>query len=101
MDGEFWFTTAQKAAPPVRDRSDAPASLRKPGKLAPIEIEAATRIIKRRHSELDEDALPGAVAKLLGLQATKSDLRMLASAIAGRADAVFLESRNTRRSNAS
>lgn len=84
-EAEFWFTKAQKDAPPVRDRSRTPASLQKLEMIAPIEIDAAIAIAREQNNGLDDAALAAAVVRLLGLQSAKPDLRKLAPLLAKRA----------------
>jgi hypothetical protein len=74
-EGGFWFTAAQHAAPPVRDRTDAPAGLRLPAMIAPLEIRAAARRALSENGALTQDEIVTAVARLLGFQRTGGDLR--------------------------
>ena len=71
----FWFTLAQQAACPVRDRSAVPASLQKAAMLPPMEIAAAIRRVLDDNGEVTRDELLPAVARLFGFQRTGPDLR--------------------------
>jgi very-short-patch-repair endonuclease len=76
-DAEFWCTPGQKAAPIVRNRSAAPPSLRKLAMIAASEIRSAIAMARLQNGGLDPNQLPGAVAKLLGIQTTPAELRTL------------------------
>jgi hypothetical protein len=66
--GGFW--TAEDA-PPVapRDRRAAAPHLRRPGMVAPAEIEAACRVLLSAVPQTTEDELVAGVVRLLGLEA--------------------------------
>lgn len=81
-EAEFWFTKEQKAAPPVRDRSGAPASLQKLEMIAPIEIKAAIDIVLQQNNDLEDAELAAAVAPLFGFERAKPDLRKLVLSLA-------------------
>jgi very-short-patch-repair endonuclease len=69
--GEFLFDPAQ-AASLVRDRSDAPTSLRKPEMIAPEEWDEAILLGARLTLGIEEERLPNVVSRLLGLTTTAS-----------------------------
>lgn len=71
----FWFTPAQAAAPPVRDRSEAPLGTRDAAMIAPLEIRAAAARALAQNGALAPDEMITAIARLLGFQRTGPDLR--------------------------
>jgi very-short-patch-repair endonuclease len=81
-EADFWFTAQQKSAPIVRDRSAAPASLRKPGMIAAFEIRAPIALARRQNGCLSDTELASAVASLLGLQNTTAAVRLLVRSLA-------------------
>jgi Protein of unknown function (DUF3320) len=74
----FWFTQEQKNLPIVRDRSAAPASLRKLAMISMTEISAAISIA-RQQSDVE---ISGAVASLLGLPKAAAELRAVVRSLA-------------------
>jgi very-short-patch-repair endonuclease len=70
----FWFTTAQEASPPVRDRSAETMTVLKAEYLPPIEIAAAIRQILKDSHQVPEDELIVAVSRLLGFKRTGPDI---------------------------
>lgn len=81
-DGEFWSTRAQRAVPPVRDRSRAPANLRKPEVIAPLEVSAAISLARRGEARGSDADLPAAVASLLGIAKVTPRFRTLVWSLA-------------------
>jgi very-short-patch-repair endonuclease len=81
-EAEFWFTPEQRNAPIVRDRSAAPASLRKLDMIATSEIRAAIAIARQQNGSLRDDELARAVAGLLGLPKTSAEVRALVRSLA-------------------
>ncbi|HUB65320.1 MAG TPA: DUF3320 domain-containing protein, partial [Methylocella sp.] len=77
----FWFTLAQKNSPIVRDRSAAPASLRKPAMIAAFEIKAAISIARQQNGHWNGGELERSVASLLGLQKPTAALSSLVRAL--------------------
>ena len=73
-DGTFVMTAAQKAAPPVRDRSAETGSLIKAEALPPQEIRAAADLIRQESGEIGDEDLIRAVARLLGFLRVGSEL---------------------------
>ncbi|WP_349371416.1 DUF3320 domain-containing protein [Salinarimonas sp.] len=71
----FWFTAVQHADPPVRDRAEAPTTVRDAAMIAPLEIRAAGRRALAENGALAEDEMITAIARLLGFQRTGADLR--------------------------
>ncbi len=69
-DAGFWCTQEQNYAQVVRDRSAAPASLRKPEMISVSEIGAAILIARQQHPRPGDSELPTAVARLLGVAVT-------------------------------
>jgi very-short-patch-repair endonuclease len=66
----------------VRDRSAAPASLRKLDRIATSEIKAAMAIARQQNGRLRDDELAHTVAGLLGLPKTTAEVRMLVRSLA-------------------
>lgn len=87
-DREFWFTQAQEAAPPARDRSLAPASVKKCEMIAPLEVEAAIAIARHDEEDLDGREAAAAVANLLGLDKTTPRFRALVCQLAEKSGAI-------------
>jgi len=79
---DLWFTPEQRNAPIVRDRSAAPASLRKLDMIATSEIRAAIAIARQQNGSLRDDELARAVAGLLGLPKTSAEVRTLVRSLA-------------------
>jgi hypothetical protein len=77
----------------VRDRADAPASLREAAMIAPLEIRAAARRALAENGALTEDEMITAIARLLGFQRTGPDLRARIGGVVSalRADGVLAE----------
>jgi len=80
-EADFWLLPEQKNEPAVRDRSSAPASLRKLDMIAASEIKAAITIARQQNTGLDEAELPCIVAKLLGLSKTTPELRKVVQSL--------------------
>jgi hypothetical protein len=74
-EGEFYLTTAQRQAVPLRNRSRAPASLQRASYLPPMEIEAAIRRVVGDNGAVRATELPRAVALLFGFQRTGQEFR--------------------------
>ncbi len=81
-EADFWFTPEQRNAPIVRDRSAAPASLRKLDMIATSEIRAAIAIARQLNGSLRDDELARAVTSLLGLPKTSAEVRSLVRSLA-------------------
>ncbi|MCI0465741.1 MAG: DUF3320 domain-containing protein, partial [Beijerinckiaceae bacterium] len=77
----FWFTPKQERAPAVRDRSAAPASLRRPGMIARSEIFSAIALARQLEPNGDKRKLPAAAARLLGIEETGANIRSLARSL--------------------
>lgn len=71
----FWIGEASRNTVPLRNRSEAPLSLRKASLLPPIEIAAAVRQVISDNGALSWDELPRAVALLFGFQRTGPEFR--------------------------
>ena len=84
-DGEFWFTAAQSAAPPVRDRSREYGATIKAASISMLEIDAALRIAQNDNAGGDSQYLIRTAARLLGFKRVGSDLQ---ARIASRLDAL-------------
>jgi very-short-patch-repair endonuclease len=82
LEADFWFTQEQKNVPIVRDRSAAPASLRKLGMIATTEISAAISLAYQQNGGLRDGEISGAVASLLGLPKPAAELRALVRSLA-------------------
>jgi hypothetical protein len=74
-DGAFLLTEAQRASPPVRDRSGETAPTTRADYLPQIEIQAAARTILAESGRVPRDELITAVARRLGFSRTGQDLR--------------------------
>jgi len=74
-DDSFWFTDAQAAEVPVRDRSAESYPTTKAEYLSPMEIRAAADWIKQESGEVTEDELVRSVARLLGFHRVGQDLQ--------------------------
>jgi hypothetical protein len=72
---EFWMTSAQRDDTPVRDRSAAPPSVQRADMISPLELQAAARIAAKENSDMPDDELVAAVARLLGFRRTGPELR--------------------------
>ena len=81
---QFWFTASQEADPPVRDRANAPQTVRKPEMLPPAEIAAAVKMVLRANGALDEQEIPRAVAQLFGFRRTGPEFRPVVAPIVER-----------------
>jgi hypothetical protein len=68
--GDFWMTAPQQQAPPIRDRSSAPLSIRKADMIPPLEIETAALEVLRQNGAVARTELPRAIALLFGFQRT-------------------------------
>jgi very-short-patch-repair endonuclease len=78
----FWFTQEQKNLPIVRDRSAAPASLRRIAMISTIEISAAISIARQQKSSPGDSEISSAVASLFGLPKPSAELRALVRSLA-------------------
>jgi very-short-patch-repair endonuclease len=77
-EGDFlWTPTMRPAAAPVRDRSALPAASRKPGLIAPEELEAAVLTAVGAGFSIEKAAAPAAAARLLGFVRPGEELRQL------------------------
>ena len=74
-DAGFWFTRAQQADPPVRDRSAESGPVLKAANISLIEIEAALRIARDDCGDGDDPDLIRTAARLLGFRRVGSDLQ--------------------------
>ncbi len=82
--GPFVMTFEQQQAPPIRNRSAQSGSVLKASNLAPIEIEAAARLIIEESGSVTPDEMVKAIARLLGFQRTGPDLHsQIASVLFG------------------
>jgi very-short-patch-repair endonuclease len=72
---DFWFTTQQRDACEVRDRSLVIGSLQRAELLPPLEIRAAAKQAVKENGGISRDEMVVAIARLLGFQRTGSDLR--------------------------
>ena len=78
----FWFTPEQKNLPIVRDRSAAPASLRRLTMISTAEISAAISIARQQKNSPGDAEIHSAVAGLLGLPKPSAELRALVRSLA-------------------
>ena len=74
-EGGFWMTRNQFVEPRVRDRSSAPATLKRANMLSPREIRAAAKVARRENGSLSDDEMAMAIARLLGFKRAGSELR--------------------------
>ena len=75
QSADFFMTAAQRADPPVRDRSVESAPVTKPAHLPPIEICAAAEWVERESGVVQGQEQIQAVACLLGYRRTGSVLK--------------------------
>jgi len=68
--GDFWMTGSQQEAPPLRDRSAAPSTIRKADMIPPLEVEAAALEVLRQNGAVARVELPRAIALVFGFQRT-------------------------------
>jgi hypothetical protein len=83
-DDGFWFTEAQAADVPIRDRASASTSLQSPAMLPPLEIRAAVLKALEDNGAVSRDKLSVAVARLFGFQRTGPELRSVIDREIGR-----------------
>lgn len=74
-DGDFWFTSAQQANPPVRDRSDEYGATIKADAISMLEIRAALAIARSDNAGGSDADLVRSAARLLGFRRVGSDLQ--------------------------
>jgi hypothetical protein len=74
-DGDFWFTAAQEAAPPVRDRSAEFGATIKADSISMLEIRAALAIARGDNAGGTDADLVRSAARLLGFRRVGSDLQ--------------------------
>jgi very-short-patch-repair endonuclease len=74
-ENRFWGTKRQFADPPLRNRSDAPQTLRRADMLPPPEIAAAIRRTLEENGGLAETDIPRAVALLFGFLRTGPEFK--------------------------
>jgi hypothetical protein len=74
-DGDFWFTAAQEAAPPVRDRSAENGATIKADAISMMEIRAALTIARGDNAGGTDGDLVRSAARLLGFRRVGSDLQ--------------------------
>lgn len=72
---EFWFTAAQSANPPVRDRSDEYGATIKADALSLLEIRAALAIAREDNAGGSDEDLIRSAARLLGFRRVGGDLQ--------------------------
>jgi very-short-patch-repair endonuclease len=73
--GEFWFTDEQKQNPPIRNRANAPLSIRRADMVPPLEIAAAIEYVLTESGAIPEEGIPRAVALLFGFQRTGPEFK--------------------------
>jgi very-short-patch-repair endonuclease len=71
----FWFTSQQRDACEVRDRSSVVGSLQRAELLPPLELRAAANQAVKENGGISRGEMVVAIARLLGFQRTGSDLR--------------------------
>ncbi|EQB10363.1 DUF3320 domain-containing protein [Novosphingobium lindaniclasticum] len=71
---DFWFTTAQGAEPPVRDRSAESGATFKADAISVMEVRAAIRIAREDNPGGEDAVLIRAAARLLGFSRVGPDL---------------------------
>jgi hypothetical protein len=74
-DDDFWFTAAQQAAPPVRDRSEEYGATLKADAISMLEIRAALAIARGDNAGGVDADLVRCAARLLGFRRVGSDLQ--------------------------
>lgn len=74
-DGDFWFTHAQQATPPVRDRSKEFGATIKADSISMLEIRAALSIARGDNAGGADADLVRSAARLLGFRRVGSDLQ--------------------------
>src|SRR5262249_28501622 len=79
----FWLTARQRADVPLRNRSRAPANLRKASLLPPMEIAAAVAEVVKQNGAIPLAELPRAVAVLFGFQRAGPELRPAVMPVVG------------------
>lgn len=78
----FWFTSAQRNAPVVRERSAVPKSLQRLNMIAMSEMMSAIAIAQHQNNGSSASEIPDAVARLFGLRKAKTELRNLVLSLA-------------------
>ena len=73
-ENDFWFTVAQEANPPVRDRSEETGATAKADALSVLEIRAALEMAREDNPGGDDAELTRAAARLMGFKRLGSDL---------------------------
>ena len=74
-DDGFWFTAAQQAAPPVRDRSAESGPTLKAGSISPMEIRAALVIAREDNAGGADGDLIRTAARLMGFRRVGPELQ--------------------------
>lgn len=74
QDGNFWFTSAQRSNPPVRDRSLESGATLKAANISAVEAKAALRLAQDDNAGGSPEELVRAAARLLGFKRVGSDL---------------------------
>lgn len=74
-DGDFWFTSAQQDAPPVRDRSDEYGATLKADAISMLEIRAALAIARDDNAGGTDAELIRSAARMLGFRRVGADLQ--------------------------
>ncbi len=77
---DFWFTSAQAADPPVRDRTSEETATCKADALSMLEIRAALRLAREDNPGGSEEDLVRAAARLMGFRRVGADLQTRFSA---------------------
>ena len=74
-EGDFWFTLAQEADPPVRDRSEEYGATIKADAISMLEIRAALAIAREDNAGGSDADLVRYASRLLGFRRVGSDLQ--------------------------
>jgi hypothetical protein len=76
-DENFWWTSEQRANPPVRDRSAQSGATLKAENISALEAKAALRIAQDDNAGGSDEELVRAAARLLGFKRVGPDLRAM------------------------
>ena len=88
---EFWATSAQWAAPRIRDRSEENGATLAARMLPPQEIAAAAALIEKECGATSSDEMVKAVANLLGFRRVGPDLRQVIERVVHDTESVSAE----------